>query len=158
VANAKKDELEGITLSVYLYAVKKGAPVGPRDVVKGANLSSPSVAYRHLEKLEDLGLLQKNEYGEYVVKRKARVSGYLWVGRYMVPKMLVYGAVFLGVLIWELYVLIAHYEVEDYEFKVFFFFLILITASATTVFFVEGLLQRMRAKRKIQTEQAQNTT
>jgi DNA-binding transcriptional ArsR family regulator len=158
VSAANKDELEGITLSVYLYAVKKGAPVGPRDVVKGANLSSPSVAYRHLEKLEDLGLLQKNEYGEYVVKRKARVSGYLWIGRYMMPKMLVYGIVFMGVLIWELYVLIAHYEVEDYEFKVFFFFLILITASAMAVFFVEGLLQRMRAKRKIQTEQAQNTT
>jgi hypothetical protein len=82
----------------------------------------------------------------------------MWLGRRLAPKMLVYGLVFLGVLIWELYVLIAHYEVEDYEFKVFFFFLILITASAMAVFFVEGLLQRMRAKRKTQAEQTQNTT
>ncbi len=158
MTGANKDEIEGITLSVYLYVVRKGKPVGPRDAMKGANLSSPSVAYRHLEKLEDLGLLQKNEFGEYVIKRKARIGGYLWVGRWIVPKMLVYGLVFMGVLIWELYVLISHYEVEDYEFKVFFFFLILITASAMALFFVEGLLQRMRAKRKIQTEQEQPTT
>jgi DNA-binding transcriptional ArsR family regulator len=158
VPAANKDELEGITLNVYLYAVKKGAPVGPRDVVKGANLSSPSVAYRHLEKLEDLGLLQKNEYGEYVVKRKARISGYMWLGKRVVPKMLIYGVIFMVVLLWELYALVTHYEVENYEFKVFFLFLILITASAMALFFVEGLLQRIRAKRRIQTEQAQNTT
>lgn len=150
--NASKDELEGITLSVYLYAVKRGKPVGPRDVVKGANLSSPSVAYRHLEKLEDLGILKKTEYGEYVVKRKARLSSYIWLGRRMVPKMLVYGLVFMGVLVWEIYVLAAHYEVEDYEFKAFFFILMLITVSAMILFFVEGLWQHVRTKGKIQTE------
>ena len=60
MTDGEKEELEGITLNVYLYCVKKGKPVGPRDVMKGANLSSPSVAYRHLQKLEDSGYLQKN--------------------------------------------------------------------------------------------------
>ena len=156
--DAKSDELEGITLSVYLYAVKKGAPVGPRDVVKGAHLSSPSVAYRHLEKLEDLGLLQKNEFGEYLVKRKARVGGYTWLGRRMVPKMLVYSLVFLGILIFELVVLAIHYDVETFEFKVFFLLLALITGFAMVVFTVEGFLQRRRFQRSIQTEQAQHPT
>jgi len=158
VPDAKSDELEGITLSVYLYAVKKGAPVGPRDVVKGAHLSSPSVAYRHLEKLEDLGLLQKNEFGEYLVKRKARVGGYTWLGRRMVPKMLVYSLVFLGILIFELVVLAIHYDVETFEFKVFFLLLALITGFAMVVFTVEGFLQRRRFQRSIQTEQAQHPT
>ncbi len=63
-----------------MYAVNKGKPVGPRDVMKGVGLSSPSVAYRHLQKLEDLGDLQKNEYGEYTVKRKAHIRGQVWVG------------------------------------------------------------------------------
>ena len=156
--DAKSDELEGITLSVYLYAVKKGAPVGSRDVVKGAHLSSPSVAYRHLEKLEDLGLLQKNEFGEYVIKRKARVGGYTWLGRRMVPKMLVYSLVFLGILIFELVVLAIHYDVETFEFKVFFLLLALITGFAMVVFTVEGFLQRRRFQRSIQTEQAQHPT
>ena len=156
--DAKSDELEGITLSVYLYAVKKGSPVGPRDVVKGAHLSSPSVAYRHLEKLEDLGLLQKNEFGEYLVKRKARVGGYTWLGRRMVPKMLVYSLVFLGILIFELVVLAIHYDVETFEFKVFFLLLALITGFAMVIFTVEGWLQRRRFQRNIQTEQAQHPT
>ena len=117
--NAKDEELEGITLSVYLYVVKKGKPVGPRDTMKGAHLSSPSVAYRHLEKLEDLGLLKKNEHGEYIIRRKASVGGYIWIGRRLLPKMLVYSTVFMGILIVELAVLALHFAVENYEFKVF---------------------------------------
>ncbi len=78
--NANNEELEGITLSVYLYAVKKGKPVGPRDVMKGVHLSSPSVAYRHLQKLEDLGCLQKNMYGEYIIKGYAYNDFYSFTG------------------------------------------------------------------------------
>jgi len=152
VANVNSEELEGITLSVYLYVVGKGNPVGPRDVMKGAHLSSPSVAYRHLQKLEDLGYLQKNTYGEYITKEKARVRGYLWVGRRILPKMLVYSLIFLGILIAELVVLALHYSVENYSFKVFFLLLTLVTGFAMGVFIVEGLLQRRRIKRSIQIE------
>src|SRR3990170_1039448 len=87
--------------------------------MKGAHLSSPSVAYRHLEKLEDLGLLKKNEHGEYIIRRKASVGGYIWIGRRLLPKMLVYSTVFMGILIVELAVLALHFAVENYEFKVF---------------------------------------
>ena len=146
VSNANNEELEGITLSVYLYVVKKGKPVGPRDVMKGAHLSSPSVAYRHLQKLEDLGYLQKNKYGEYVTKDKARVRGYIWIGRRMMPKMLVYSLLFMSILIVELVVLAVHYSVENYTFKVFFLLLTLITGFAMGVFIAEGLLQRRRTK------------
>ena len=150
--NANNEELEGITLSVYLYVVKKGKPVGPRDAMKGAHLSSPSVAYRHLQRLEDLGYLQKNKYGEYVTKDKAHVRGYIWIGRRMMPKMLVYSLIFMSILIVELVVLAMHYSVEGYSFKVFFLLLTLITGFAMGVFIVEGLLQHRRTKLSIQTE------
>jgi len=65
--------LQGVTLKVYLYVVKKNGPVGPRDVMRGVRLSSPSVAYRHLQKLETMGLLAKNDYGNYIVKEKVAV-------------------------------------------------------------------------------------
>ena len=146
VPSADKEELEGITLSVYLYAVKRGKPVGPRDVMKGANLSSPSVAYRHLQKLEDLGYLQKNNYGEYVTKDKASVRGYIWVGRRMLPKMLVYSITFMIILIVELVVLAIHYSVENYTFKVFFLLLTLVTAFAMGVFIFEALRHHRRTK------------
>jgi len=158
VPNAKNEELEGITLSVYLYAVRKGRPVGPRDVMKGANLSSPSVAYRHLQKLEDLGYLQKNKYGEYVTKDKARVRGYIWIGRRMLPKMLFYALIFMSILIVELVVLALHYSVENYEFKVFFLLLTIITGFATGVFTVEALLHHKRTKLSNQTEQVHHST
>jgi hypothetical protein len=103
-----------------------------------------------------LGLLQKNEYGEYVAKGKAHVRGYIWVGRRMMLKMLVYSILFMSILIVELVVLAIHYAVENYEFKVFFLLLILITVLAMGVFIAEGLHQQRRTKRSIQTEQANN--
>jgi hypothetical protein len=57
------DALEGNALVVYAYVAKEGKPVGTRDVLRGAALSSSSVAHRHLQKLEAMGLLEKNEYG-----------------------------------------------------------------------------------------------
>jgi hypothetical protein len=144
-------DFKGITLNVYLYAVKKGKPVGPRDVMKGANLSSPSVAYRHLQRLEDLGYLQKNDYGEYTVKRKAQIAGNFWLGYRLLHKMWLYSLIFLAILIVELLVLFIHFSFETLEFKVFFLFLTLITGLALAVFTVEGLLQNRR-KNKIETE------
>lgn len=150
MSNSENMELEGITLNVYWYVVKAGKPVGPRDAMKGVNLSSPSVAYRHLQKLEDLGLLQKNEYGEYVVKQKLNMRGYIWVGRRFISKMFVYAFVFLSILLVEVFVLAIHYAVEDYKFKIFFLLLILITGSAMGLFVSEGLFQRRRIKRRVQ--------
>ena len=141
MVRANKEELEGTTLNVYLYVTKKGKPVGPRDVMKAANLSSPSVAYRHLQKLEDLGYIQKNEYGEYVGKRKAHVKGYVWISRRLIPKMWSYSIFFTAILLVELYVLVIHFQEETNEFKIFFLLLMLITGLAMGVFTVEGLIQ-----------------
>jgi hypothetical protein len=144
VGNTSTQELEGITLKVYLYVVKKRKPVGPRDLMRGANLSSPSVAYRHLQKLEDLNYLSKNEYGEYTIKRKAHPKGLVWVGNHLIPKMHVYASAFCTALVIELLIFAIHVEVETYEFKVFFLLLTLITGLASTVFIVEGFMQIRR--------------
>lgn len=144
MSNMSKVELEGITLEVYLYIVKKRKTVGPREIMKGINLSSPSVAYRHLQKLEDLGYLQKNRYGEYLVKEKARIQDHVWIWNRLIPKMFLYSIVFLIILIIELFVLAIHFNVENYAFKVFFVLLILITAFAMGVFGLEGLMHSRR--------------
>jgi len=101
VVKVEYDELQGITLSVYLHVVRKDKPVGPRDVMKAAQLSSPSVAYRHLQKLEELGLLQKNEYGEYLVKKKAHIKGFVWLGHRLIPALWRYSIIFFVVLMIE---------------------------------------------------------
>jgi DNA-binding transcriptional ArsR family regulator len=147
VPSSPSEVLEGTTFVVYAYVVKEGRPVGTRDVMRGANLSSPSVAYRHLQKLEGLGLLHKNEYGEYVVKEKANIRGFLWVGRSLIPRMLFYCFFFLGILIVEIVILAIHFSVEGYQFKVFFFYMILITAGAMVLFLVEGVLLLLKFRR-----------
>jgi hypothetical protein len=151
LTNKENSSLEGITLAVYIYAVNKGKAVGPRDVMKGVGLSSPSVAYRHLQKLDDLGYLLKNDYGEYSVKRKANIGRHVWLGRRLLPKMWLYSLLFLAILIVELFVLFIHFSIETLEFKVFFLLLTLITGLALAVLTVEGLLENRR-KNKIGTE------
>lgn len=144
MTKAGNEEIEGTTLDVYLHVLKKGKPVGPREVMKAVNLSSPSVAYRHLQKLEDLGYLQKNQYGEYITKNKAKISGYVWLGHHLIPKMWRYSIIFVAILATELIVLAIHYRVETYEFKIFFLLLILVTVTALGVFTREGMLQNRR--------------
>ena len=145
--------LQGVTLKVYLYVVKKNGLAGPRDVMRGVGLSSPSVAYRHLQKLENMGLLMKNVHGNYIEKEKASVRGYVWVGRRLIPNPLVYSIVFLGILIIELVVLAIHFPVETQEFKIFFLLLTSITAAALVLFLIEGLRMRrkIRIRRSVET-------
>lgn len=55
--------------------------------------------------------------------------------------MRIYGIIFLAALIVELVILGIHFEVETYEYKVFFLLLALITGIASAVFGIEGYLQ-----------------
>ena len=52
--------LKGITLRIYVTLANADKPLGPREITRIANLSSPSVAYRNLQKLEELGLIEKD--------------------------------------------------------------------------------------------------
>ena len=88
------EELEGNTLSVYAYIVRTNEPVGVREVTRGVDLSSTSVTYHHLQKLETLGLIEKNSYGQYSLKAKAPVEGYMWVGKNLVPRLIFYSESF----------------------------------------------------------------
>jgi len=52
--------LKGKTLKVYWYMLQQPSrSVGVREIQRALRFSSPSVALHHLEKLEDLGLVQK---------------------------------------------------------------------------------------------------
>ena len=147
MSGSETSGLQGVTLKVYLYVVKKKGLAGPRDVMRGVGLSSPSVAYRHLQKLENMGLLTKNELGNYVVTEKVPVRGYVWIGRNLVPNPLIYSLVFLGILITELVVLAIHFPVETDQFKIFFLLLTLITVAALLLFLIEAL--RMFARTRV---------
>lgn len=153
VSGVDSSGLQGITLKVYLYTVRN-RPVGPREVMRGVHLSSPSVAYRHLQKLETMGLLAKDALGNYIVKEKVAVRGYVWAGRFLVPNPLVYAFVFFIILAIELVVLAIHFSVEDQEFKIFFLLLTSVTAAAVILFGFEGW--RMLRKTRIRPSEENN--
>lgn len=132
-------ELEGNTLTVYAYIVHTAKPVGTRDVTRGANLSSTSVAHRHLQKLEDWGLIEKNSYGNYILKEKTSINGHVWVGRNLVPRLLLYSFFFLGAFTAEVTILLLSIIVQGFAVQVSFLFLTGMTAVAMTLFLVEGL-------------------
>lgn len=137
-------ELEGTTFTVYTYVLRESKPVGPREVMRGANLSSPSVAYRHLQKLEELGLLEKNEEGRYIIKEKAKISGYLWVGKSLVPRLIFYSLFFIGLLGAEITSITLRYFLYGMFPELLFLYLTLITAIAMALFLVEGITLRRK--------------
>jgi hypothetical protein len=140
------NELAGNTLVVYAYVVGENRPVGTRDVMRGANLSSPSVAHRHLQKLETLGLIEKNQFGDYVLKEKTGVSGHVWVGRSLVPRLMFYSFFFVGAFGAEIAIILLSYLVTGLVIETSFLFLTGMTAVAMILFFVEGILLRRKEK------------
>src|SRR4030042_2590486 len=124
------ETLEGTTLSVYAFVVKEGKPVGPREVMRGANLSSPSTAYRQLQKLENLGLIEKNVYGAYVAKEKASVSGHVWVGKNLVPRLICYSLFFFGILSVEAAILLVQFFFQGQTPSLAVLYLVPITAGS----------------------------
>ncbi|MBE3116149.1 hypothetical protein IMZ68_03015 [Candidatus Bathyarchaeota archaeon] len=94
------EEIEGNTLNVYAYVAKEGRPVGTRDVTRGANLSSPSVAQYHLSKLEHAGLV-KREMGNYTIN-KVLLESCMKISRFLVPRYLFYSIFAVVILLIEL--------------------------------------------------------
>jgi hypothetical protein len=146
LTNLDAETLEGKTLNVYSYVVKEGKPVGPREVMRGVNLSSPSVAYWHLQKLEACGLLEKNKYGEYVVKEKVNISGHLWIGRNLVPRLMCYSLFFSGIVGTEIAIIAIQFFLQGQVPSMDLIYLAVTNMIAMTLFLIEGLLLRRKNK------------
>lgn len=139
------EELNPTLFHTYVFLVKVGKPVGPRDLMRGANLSSPSVAYRSLQKLMDLGLVVKDEYGNYVVKEKIGMKGYVWIGKTLMPSFAIFGFVFIGILIAEIAILIPHLLVGS-PIEESFWLLTVVTVVSAAIFVAEALRFRKRPR------------
>ena len=93
-----ESELKGKTLLVYWYLLERSThSVGVREVQRALKFSSPSIAVHHLQKLQDLGLVEKMGTGEYVLKEEVKVGIlrlFTRMGRFMVPRYLFYSVLF----------------------------------------------------------------
>ena len=114
--------------------------------MRGAGLSSPSVAYRQLQKLESLGLLEKNELGGYIVREKTGVSGHVWIGKTLVPRMVFYSFFFIGVFLAEIILVVMQLFVYRQTISLGVWYSILITAISMAIFLTEGILTTKHKK------------
>jgi len=97
-----ESELKGKTLLVYMHMLKKpGEPVGVRKVQRDLGFSSPSVSSYHLNKLQDLGLIE-NEFGDYKLVREVRVGvlrQFITFGGIMLPRYLFYAVLMTTMMV-----------------------------------------------------------
>ncbi len=97
-----ESELKGKTLLVYMHILKAGQDtVGVREVQRELGFSSPSVAAYHLQKLQDLGLIE-NAYGDYRLIKEVKVGvlrSFVSVGGVMLPRFLFYAVLITSMLV-----------------------------------------------------------
>jgi hypothetical protein len=99
-------ELKGKTLQVYMYLLKsEDSGVGVREVQRALSFSSPSVASYHLNKLQDLGLVE-NRYGDYYLVKEVKIGvlkQFIDFGGIMLPRYLFYAVLLTSMLITYLF-------------------------------------------------------
>ncbi len=101
MSDAQRDrvdyELRGKTLKVYLHLLRYGRAVGVREIQKELGFSSPSVAFHHLDKLLDLGVVEKDQYERYVLAKKVDsgiLHSFVSIGGLTLPRLGFYAAFF----------------------------------------------------------------
>jgi DNA-binding transcriptional ArsR family regulator len=136
-------ELNNTAFQIYLYLVKAKEPIGPRDIMRALNQSSPAVVHRHLQKLAESGLVDKDAYGRYTVKKKIGFKGYVWVGKRLVPRPILFSVSFAGLLVFFVAVWALHLSLGS-PIEESFIVLSVVTAVAAVFFLVEGLRPRTK--------------
>jgi len=102
VARSNRKNLSSTTWDVYLYILTSKETAGVRDVWRSLNLSSPSLAQYHINKLLDLKLVETTSEGKYRANEEERIdilTAFVLLRGRLIPRLVIYGALFLGILI-----------------------------------------------------------
>jgi len=126
------DVLKGRTLDIYRYVLKKGKPAGVREVQRALKLSSPRLAFYHLNKLEETGFLKKTVEG-YVVER-VFLQHSVRFGKLLVPRYFFYLIFLLTAIVIQLTVFRPKIFRGDYIFG-------LVIISVAALFFLNETLR-----------------
>nr|ADP09449.1 regulatory protein ArsR [uncultured marine crenarchaeote E48-1C] len=129
-------QLRGKAWKVYWLLLKNGYPMSVREVQRALHLSSPSVAQHHLERLYDLGLVQKSEIGsQYSLVREVKIGvlrHFVKLGRLLFPRYFFYAVFSTTFLIFYLTMLIQGLTRESLS-------IILFGTIITTIFWYEAI-------------------
>ena len=136
-----ESQLKGKTLQIYWYLMRDpNASVGVREVQRSLELSSPSVAAHHLDKLLNLGLVQKTPRGEYLLNQEVKVGllkFFSRIGSRLVPRHLFY-AIWLSTM-FAIYVIVYNLVLYQPTFSVHNAAAILFGVVANAVLWIETI-------------------
>lgn len=97
--------LRGNTLKVYWFLLRaENGVVGVRETQRALGFSSPALAVYHLDKLAELGLVEKVR-GEYRLVKTVNVGvlkQFVRFGTFMLPRYLLYASMFTTLLVFYL--------------------------------------------------------
>jgi len=97
-----ESELKGNTLRVYWFMLRSvGDSVGIREVQRALGFSSPTLAAYHLDKLVNLGLVDKRR-GEYYLVKTVKVGVlkyFMRFGSFLLPRYVLYAMLFKALLV-----------------------------------------------------------
>ena len=99
--NLLEASLRGTTLRVYWQILRSEKPISVRELQRTLGFASPSTALHHLEKLREMKIIKKDDYGQYILVGNVKVGVlrmFLRLGRLMLPRYLFYATFFLVAL------------------------------------------------------------
>lgn len=102
MTKTKKSRLHGTTWNVYLFILTSQEPVGVRDVWRQLQLSTPSLAQYHINKLLHDDLIKTTVYGKYEINDDLQIEALknfvVFKGK-LIPHLVVYGAIIAGLFL-----------------------------------------------------------
>lgn len=131
---SNNQEIKGNTLKVYLYLLKHG-PSELREVQRGLELSSASLASYHLGKLAEANFVKQDEQGKYYAVKDASakvLEGYSKVGPALVPQLFFFSLLFT--------IVAAVFSFEALYGRDFTVWLIVLCIAMVAVFWYETLV------------------
>ena len=145
------EELKTTTFDIYLYLVKAKEPSGPRDIMRARGINSPGVVHRHLQKLSDWGWADKDPYGRYTATRKVGFSGYIWLGKTLMPTSILFAVSFAALAV-SFGVIMVYHLLAGSPIDFAFAILMIVTLLASSFLLAEALRPRKRVpKESVQT-------
>ncbi|NHJ02984.1 MAG: ArsR family transcriptional regulator [Candidatus Heimdallarchaeota archaeon] len=131
-----EDLLQGKTLKVYWFLLEH-ANSGVREIDRQLGFNSPSTVLYHINKLVEVGLVEKTTQDKYTAKEyvSSGILGlYLKIGPKMIPRIVFYLSFFIAFLVLYFFLLISR---NPFVFYFEDFFTILISLSGIFFFTIE---------------------
>ena len=130
----EEDILKGNTLKVHRFIIEQKEPARVRGIQRSLDFSSPSLAYYHIEKLKDAGLVREEELGyvadKIVLKNLVRLKNTL------IPRYYFYSLFFTIGVILELTIFRPPIMTREYLIAIIF------TCAAALSFGIEAYLHQ----------------